>query len=107
MTVIRHIVFFWLKDKSPANLQDTAERLRGMRGKIEGLVDLEVGVDFLHSERSCDIVLSTLFADRAALDAYRTHPVHLPVQAHMHAVRQSSAAADYEVKAKESLGRSV
>ena len=59
--------------------------------------DLEVGVDFLHSERSCDICLTTLFETREALDAYRTHPVHLPVQAHMHAVREKSCAADYEV----------
>ncbi len=95
--MIRHIVFFWLKDASPENLEATAAKLRGMEGKIEGMVSLEVGIDFLHSERSCHITLNTLFTDRAALDGYRTHPVHLPVQAHMHAVRESSCSADYEV----------
>lgn len=95
--MIRHIVLFWLKDKSPANIESTAAVLRGMEGKIEGMVSLEVGVDYVHSDRSCDIALTTLFTDRAALEAYRTHPVHLPVQAHMHRVRESSAAADYEV----------
>lgn len=95
--MIRHIVLFWLKDKSPDHLEKTASVLRGMEGKIEGMLSLEVGIDFLGSERSCDIALCALFADKAALDAYRTHPVHLPVQAHMHAVRESSCAADYEV----------
>ena len=95
--MIRHIVMFWLKDKSPENIEATAAKLRSMKGKIEGMKDLEVGVDFLHSERSCDICLTTLFETREALDAYRTHPVHLPVQAHMHAVREKSCAADYEV----------
>lgn len=95
--MIRHIAMFWLKDKSPENIQLTADKLRSMKGKIEGMRDLEVGVDFLRSERSCDICLTTLFETREALDAYRTHPVHLPVQAHMHAVREKSCAADYEV----------
>ncbi len=95
--MIRHIVFFWLKDKSEQNITTTADKLCSMRGKIPGMVELEVGVDFLRSDRSCDIALTTLFETREALDAYRTHPVHLPVQAHMHAVRESSAAADYEV----------
>lgn len=95
--MIRHIVMFWLKDKSPENIQATAAKLRSMRGKIEGMKELEVGVDLLHSERSCDICLTTLFETREALSAYRTHPVHLPVQAHMHAVREKSCAADYEV----------
>ena len=95
--MIRHVVLFWLKDKSQENMEKAAAVLRGMEGKIEGMVSLEAGIDFLRSERSCDIVLSALFTDRAALEVYRTHPVHLPVQAHMHAVCESSCAADYEV----------
>ncbi|MCL2545390.1 MAG: Dabb family protein [Clostridia bacterium] len=95
--MIRHIVLFRLKDRSRESLEKAAAVLRGMEGKIEGLVSLEVGIDFLHSERSYDIALNTLFTDRAALDAYQDHPVHLPVKEHMHAARESSCAADYEV----------
>ena len=95
--MVRHIVLFRLKDKSRENLEKTAAVLRGMEGKIEGMVSLEVGIDFLHSERSCDIALNTLFTDRAALDAYQDHPVHLPVKEYIGAVRESSCAADYEV----------
>ena len=95
--MIRHIVMFWLKDNRPESVEAAAARLRSMRGRIEGMVELEVGADFLHSERSCDLCLTTLFETREALDAYRTHPVHLPVQAYMHSVREKSCAADYEV----------
>ena len=95
--MVRHIVLFRLKDRSPENLESAAALLRGMEGKIEGMVSLEVGVDFLRSDRSYDIALNTLFTDRAALDAYQEHPAHLPVKTHMHAVRESSCAADYEV----------
>ena len=95
--MVRHIVLFRLKDKSRESLEKAAAVLRGMEGKIEGLVSLEVGVDFLRSERSYDIALNTLFTDRAALDAYQTHPAHLPVKAHMHAIMERSASADFEV----------
>ena len=96
--MIRHIVLFRLKDKSPQVIEEAAEKLRAMAGKIEGMISLEVGIDSLHSERSCDICLNTVFDSMESLERYRTHPVHLPVQAHMHAVRESSASADYIIE---------
>lgn len=96
--MVRHIVMFWLKDKSPENIEEAAQKLRSMAGKIEGLVSLEVGIDSVHSERSCDICLNTLFDSMESLERYRTHPVHLPVQKHMHEVRESSWSADYIIE---------
>ncbi len=95
--MVRHIVMFWLKDKSPAVAEEAAQKLRSMNGKIEGLLSLEVGADSLHSERSCDLCLNTVFDSMESLERYRTHPVHLPVQAHMHKVRESSYSADYVI----------
>jgi len=96
--MIRHIVLFRLKDKSPESIEKAVAVLRGMEGKVEGMVSLEVGVDLLRSERSCDIALCTLFTDRAALDAYQDHPVHVPVKEYMGAVRESSWSADYAME---------
>lgn len=96
--MVRHIVLFWLKDKSPANIEEAAQKLRSMEGKIEGMISLEVGTDVLHSDRSCDLCLTTVFDTMESLELYRTHPVHLPVQAHMHQVRESSYSADYIVE---------
>ena len=94
--MIRHIVMFWLKERDPALLQETVDKLISMRGKIEGMVSLEAGADFAHSPRSCDICLCEAFETREALEKYRTHPVHLPVQAHMHRVMERSQSADFE-----------
>ncbi len=96
--MIRHIVLFKIKDEYKAEIPQLVENFYGMKGKIEGMIDLESGADILGSERSYDLALITLFRDRAAFDAYQTHPVHLPVKKRMHEVRVSSVACDYEVK---------
>ncbi len=93
--MVRHIVMFWLKDKSSQNIEEAAQKLQSMTGKIEGMISLEVGIDVLYSSRSCDLCLTTVFDSMESLERYRTHPVHLPVQAYMHAVRESSVSADY------------
>ena len=95
--MIRHIVLFWLKDRSEATVAETLSKLNGMRGQIPGMLSLDAGADIVGSPRSCDICLCETFTTREALEVYRTHPVHLPVQAHMHAVMERSASADYEV----------
>ncbi len=95
--MVRHIVLFTLKDKSPEVIAEAVAKLKSLEGKIEGLLSVEVGVDSVRSGRSCDICLNTVFDTMASLERYRTHPVHLPVQAHMHAVRESSVSADYEM----------
>ncbi len=93
----RHIVLFWLKDPSEENLIVARDKLCSLAGKIEGLLTCEVEIDTLHSDRSCHLCLNMVFESKAALDAYRTHPAHLPVQAHMHAVRSNSHSADYPI----------
>ena len=92
--MIRHIVLFRLKDKSPENLKATAELFYTLRGKVPGLVSVETGVDFYRTD---DIALVCTFTDRAALEGYQTHPAHLPIRKHMHEIRESSVACDYEL----------
>ena len=97
MTVIRHIVMFRIKDEYKDEIPQLVENFRSMKGRIEGMLDLEVGQDILGSERSYDLALTTVFEDRAAFDAYQTHPVHMPVKKRMHEVRSSSVACDFEI----------
>ena len=68
-----------------------------MKGRVPGMLTLDAGADFAASPRSCDLCLCETFESREALETYRTHPVHLPVQAHMHAIMDHSFSADYEV----------
>ncbi len=94
--MIRHIVMFRIKDEFKSEIPQLVENFYGMKGRIEGMVDLEAGADILHSDRSYDVALITVFKDRESFDAYQTHPVHMPVKKRMHEVRSASVACDYE-----------
>ncbi len=94
--MIKHTVCFKLKEGE--DVKKAAEVLRSMRGKVPTALEIEVGEDFLHSERSYDIILQVTLKDRAALDEYQNDPYHCEVvKKHMHAVRESSIAIDCEI----------
>ena len=94
--MIKHIVCFKLKDNSEDMLNKTKDILLSMNGKVPMLRGIEVGVDFLHSERSYDIILQVLLDDEKALDDYQKDEHHCGVvKKHMHSVAQSSVAVDY------------
>ena len=94
--MIRHIVQFRIKDEFKGEIPQLVKNFEGMAGRIEGMLELQAGADILHSERSYDLALITVFQDRASFDAYQTHPVHLPVKKRMHEVRSASVACDFE-----------
>ncbi|MBQ3878754.1 MAG: Dabb family protein [Oscillospiraceae bacterium] len=95
--MIKHIVLFMLKDKSEESCRAAAEVLESMRGRVPQVEEMRVGVDFLHSERSCDVILEVVVKDKAALDAYQNDPYHCgTVKPYMHKVRSGSVSADYE-----------
>lgn len=96
--MLRHIVLFKIKDEYKQDIPELVKGFYGMVGKVEGLVELEAGADILGSERSYDLALVTGFVDRAAFDAYQTHPAHLPVKKRMHEVRSGSVACDFWVE---------
>ena len=92
--MVKHIVLLKLKDQK--DRQKALNALNGMKGHIEGLLDLEAGADFLDSERSYDIALICTLQDRTAFGFYQAHPVHQPVKKIKHEIRESSVAVDYE-----------
>ena len=95
--MIRHIVLFNIKEEYKAEIPQLVQNFYGMKGKIEGLLELEAGQDILGSERSYDLGLVTLFENRVAFDAYQTHPAHMPVKKRMHEVRSGSVSCDFEI----------
>lgn len=70
--MIKHIVCFKLKDNSPQKKQEAAEKLLSMEGKVPMIKAIEVGTDFLGSERSYDVILQVTLESRKMLDAYQT-----------------------------------
>ena len=96
--MIKHIVCFKLKDGSLEECQKAKEVLLSMEGNVPQIRSIEVGVDFLHSERSYDLILQVVLDDAKALEDYQNDPYHCSVvKKHMHAVRESSVAIDYEI----------
>ncbi len=94
--MIKHIVCFKLKDNSREECEKAREVLLSMKGNVELLRDIEVGVDFLHSPRSYDVILQVVLDDEKALDDYQKDEYHCSVvKKHMHAVAESSVAIDY------------
>jgi hypothetical protein len=97
MQMIKHIVMFKLADKTPENLNQVINALRGMEGKIETLRYLEVGKDYSESERSYDVVLTTHFDNQEGLKTYISHENHLPVVEKIRALCSGSVVVDYIV----------
>ena len=94
----KHIVCFKLKDNSDEICSKTADILLSMKGKVPQIIDIEVGVDFLHSSRSYDIILQVTLGSRDKLDEYQNDPYHCDVvKTYMHSVMESSVAIDYNI----------
>ena len=77
--MIKHIVMFKLSEKTPENMEYAIKSLKSLEGNIETLKAIEIGSDFLESERSYDIVLTAHFDDPEGLKTYAQHKNHLPV----------------------------
>lgn len=96
--MIKHIVCFKLKDNSLEECEKAANILKSMDGNVPLLRSIEVGVDFLHSPRSYDIILQVTLDDAKALDEYQKNEYHCSVvKKHMHSVAETSIAIDYEL----------
>ena len=95
--MVKHIVMFKLSEKTPENMERAVNSLRSLEGNIEVLKSIEVGTDFMESDRSYDIVLTTAFENREGLEIYGGHENHLPVIKIMRSLCSNSMVVDYEV----------
>jgi len=77
-------------------MEKARDVLLGMKGKIPQLKHLEVGVDIVRSDRSCDIALVTKFDSMEELISYQAHPVHIEVSKYITSVKESSVSVDFE-----------
>ncbi len=95
--MVKHIVMFKLAEKTAENMERAVHSLKSLEGKIETLQAIEIGTDFLESERSYDIVLTAHFKDQDGLNIYANHENHLPVVKIMRSLCSSSVVVDYEI----------
>ena len=95
--MVKHIVMFKLTEKTPQNMKLATDSLRSLKNKIETLKSIEIGTDFLESDRSYDIVLTAHFENQEGLKTYSSHENHLPVVKIMRSLCSSSVVVDYEL----------
>ena len=95
--MVKHIVMFKLSEKTPENMERAVNSLKSLEGNIETLKSVEIGTNFLESDRSYDIALTANFENRAGLEIYGGHKNHLPVVKIMRSLCSSSVVVDYEV----------
>ena len=100
--MIKHIVMWRLKDHAEGNnkitnAQRMKSKLEALRGQVDGVLTIEVGIDFSATDASMDVALYSEFADRAALAAYQAHPAHQAVVAFIKEVVSARQLVDYEV----------
>ncbi|MFC5496041.1 Dabb family protein [Caenimonas terrae] len=98
--MIKHIVMWNLRGDTPAAKARAIAQLQcsfaSLRGRIPGLLHLEVGVDSSGADYACDVVLYSEFESQAALDAYATHPEHLRVKQELGDLRIARYQVDFE-----------
>ena len=97
--MIRHIVMWNVRgasrDEKLANIERLKASFHSLRGRVPGLLHLEIGVDSSGVDYACDVVLVSDFESQAALDAYATHPEHLRVKAEIGDMRTARHQVDY------------
>lgn len=94
--MLTHIVCFKYKPETAASVRaEHRARLAGLK-TLEGVVDLKVGADVVHSPRSYDTGLLVVFKDRADLDAYQKNPTHVPVAQFGVSLCEHIVAVDFE-----------
>lgn len=100
--MVKHLVFWKLKEEAFGNNKATnalliKKKLEDLNGQIEGLIHLEVGIDFMKTDDSYDLALYGEFESRNALAFYQEHPKHKEVQQFVKVVRSGRCSVDYDI----------
>jgi Stress responsive A/B Barrel Domain. len=98
--MIKHVVMFTINpdlglDKKATQLQ-MKEKLESLKGKIEGMVSLEVGINQNTNPEAFDVCLITVHNTWQDLQHYQDHPLHQEVAKFIGSVRKGRAVADFE-----------
>ena len=97
--MVEHIVLFrWADEAGKEAINQAVEELRGLKNKIEGIVNLSCGENFSDRAKGYTHGLVVRFTDRAALEVYGPHPAHQRVvENFIRPIAADVLALDYEV----------
>jgi len=100
--MIKHIVMWKLKEQAEGcsraeNAQKIKTMLEALRGRIDQIASLEVGINIVNSDMSYDAVLISEFENLQKLEEYKKHPEHVKVSEFVAKVREGRAVVDFEL----------
>ena len=94
---VNHQVWIKFRSDAPAaQIEDVLTDLRALRGKVPGILDMNVGRNFTDRANGYQYGLMVILKDKAALEAYGPHPEHAKVAVKIRAIAESVMALDYE-----------
>lgn len=98
--MVKHIVFWKLKETAHGNDKATnakliKEKLEALNGQIDGVVKIEVGINFL--DGNYDVALYSELISKAILDVYQNHPNHQALLPFIREAVEDRKAVDYEI----------
>lgn len=79
--VIHTFGFRWKPGVTPAQRAESVKIIRALQGQIPGLLNTWVGENISPRSQGYELGGVMQFSDRAALDAYNSHPAHQKVLA--------------------------
>ncbi len=95
--MVKHIVFFKLKEQTPQQAEALKNRLLSLAEAIDFIREIEVGINFKESDRAYDVALVTVFDSEVDLQRYATHPYHLEVIKFIKEITTDTKVVDYRV----------
>ncbi len=94
--MLNHIVLIKFKKDAPEkDIQDLENHLEELPNKIVEIHSYEFGRDIIHSDRSYDFALISLFANLESLQRYQVHPDHQTILKKIHAISESVFSVDF------------
>ena len=100
--MVKHVILWTLKAEFDAEEKERIkagikEGLEGLKGKIPGLLEVQVNTNGLPSS-TADLMLDTTFESAEALKGYSTHPEHVAVaDSKVRPFTATRACLDYEI----------
>lgn len=81
--MVKHIILWVLKDEFSKEEKEEIKLgikngLEGLKGQIDGLVDIKVNINALPSS-TAELMLDSTFESEEALKGYSVHPAHVKV----------------------------
>jgi hypothetical protein len=74
--IIHTFAFRWKPAVTDIQKRQALQEIRALQGQIPGLIETLAGVNISPRSQGYELGGVMKFADRAALDAYGSHPVH-------------------------------